>query len=235
MLVLLPPIGLDASCWDAVKLPDVACAKHEFPGFGNRPRAGRQPTMASLAAEVVASYEGQLDLVGVSMGGMVAQHVALDHPGRVRSLLVACTGASVDHDVMMGRAQRAGEKGMEGVLAETLERWFTPEALAAAPPHPGVEYARRILLALDPGAFADGWRALAGHDARTRLSSIAVPTSCVAGSSDPVGTVERVRELADGIPGSRFVVIEGPHMINLERPDEFGGALRDHLSRVGRD
>jgi pimeloyl-ACP methyl ester carboxylesterase len=231
-LVLLAPIGLDAACWDAVELPEVPIRRHVFPGFGSRSRAPEQPTMQSLADEVLALYEGTLDVVGVSMGGMVAQHVALGAPGRVRSLLVACTGASVDPAVMAARALQAEERGMAGVLEETLARWFTPAALST-PGHPGVTYARETLLELDPGCFADGWRAIATHDAGARLSELSLPTTCVAGRGDPVGTVERVRALSDAIDGSRLVVIDGPHMIQLEEPAAFGRALADHLARVG--
>src|SRR2546423_5053787 len=105
---------------------------------------------------------------------MVAQHVALRHPERFRSLLVACTGAAVEPGGMLERAAEVEARGIHGVLETTLERWFTPAALAAVPEHPGVAYARRTLLALDPGSFADGWRAIAGHDVRARLGEIEV-------------------------------------------------------------
>ena len=188
--------------------------------------------MASLADEVASISDEPLDLVGISMGGMVAEHVAIQHPHRVRSLLVACTGAFVNPAVMQERAEAAERRGMEGVVDETLERWFTAAALEAQPPHSGVELARRTLLALDRHAFADGWRAIAGHDARGRLALISAPVTCVAASDDPVGTPERVKEMADGIRGSSMVVIPGPHMIHLERPAEFGAVVADHLARL---
>jgi 3-oxoadipate enol-lactonase len=229
-LVLLAPIGLGAGAWDRVELPDLVAMCHEVPGFGRRPRAPEQPTMASLADEVAASYEGPLVLVGVSMGSMVAQNVAVRHPGRVRSLVLACTGAAVDGEAMRRRAGEVEAEGMAGVLDETLERWFTPGALAARPEHPGVAYARRTLLALDPACFADGWRAIATHDVRARLGEISAPATCVAGRSDPVGTLERVAEIAEGVRDSRLVAIEGPHMILLEEPAAFSEAILDHLA-----
>jgi pimeloyl-ACP methyl ester carboxylesterase len=231
-LVLLTPIGLDAACWDAVPLPDAPTRRHEFPGFGSRPRAPRRPTMSSLADEVAASYEGQLDLVGISMGGMVAQTLAVRHPERVRSLLVACTGATVDAAAMIARADDVEAKGMPGVLRETLERWFTAQALSTRPEHGGVAYARATLLALDAACFADGWRAIATHDVRAELPGITVPTTCIVGSSDPVGTIERVTEIVEGVRRGRLVTLQGPHMIHLEEPEAFASALGEHLAWV---
>ena len=232
-LVLLAPIGLDAGCWEWVELPQGEVHRHEFPGFGRRPRAAEPPTMDELADEIAALYPGSLDVAGLSMGGMVAQHLALRHPQRVRSLLIACTGAAVDPEVMLRRAARVEAGGMESVLDETLERWFTPAALAADPEHRGVGYARRTLLGLDSGSFADGWRTMAGHDVREQLGEIGAPTTCVAGSADPVGTLTRVQEIADGVRNGRVLLRDGPHMLHLERPDEFAGALRDHLRWAG--
>lgn len=227
-LVFMAPIGNDADCWEGV--PSAAQAvRHQFPGFG-RPRAGSQPTMAILADEVACSYDGQLDLIGVSMGGMVGQHVALRHPERVRSLMVACTGAATDPELMNARAAAAERDGMAGVLEETLSRWFTPEALAQRSEHPGVAYARRTLLALEPEAFADGWRALATHDVRTRLGALRSPVTALAGSRDTASPLQRSQEIAQRAVNGRLLVVDGaPHMIHLERPDEFDRAVREHL------
>jgi pimeloyl-ACP methyl ester carboxylesterase len=188
--------------------------------------------MASLADEVAASYDGPLDVAGCSMGGMIALNVAVRHPGRVRSVLVACTGAAADPAVMEQRAADAEANGMAGVLEVTLARWFTPAALADDG-HPGVAYARERLLALAPEAFADGWRAIGTHDVVAQLPQIGVPTTALAGSDDSASPVARSRLIADSVPGAHFVELEGPHMMPLERPDAFGAALADHLARVG--
>ena len=232
-LVLLTPIGLDAACWDGVDLPGVPAQHHEFPGFGARRRAAAQPTMETLADEVVGSYPGLLDLVGVSMGSMVAQNTAVRHPGRVRSLVLACTGASVDRDAMLRRADDVEAAGMAGVLDETLRRWFPADVLETTPEHPGVAYARETLLALDARSFADGWRAIATHDVRARLTEIEAPTTCVAGASDPVGTPERVGEIAGAVRHGRLVTLDTGHMPHLQEPAAFSAALREHLAGVG--
>jgi 3-oxoadipate enol-lactonase len=231
-LVLLTPIALDAAAWDEVPLPGLPTVKHVFPGFGGRPRAATPPTIATLADEVAASCDGPIDVAGCSLGAMVAMHLAIRHPDRVRSLFAACTGPSADPEVMEKRAADAEALGMEGVLAVTLERWFTPAALAAEPELAGVAYARERLLALDPRAFADGWRAIGSHDARADLPHVTATTTVVAGTADAAASVERVRGVSDRVPGARLVILDGPHMMLLEQPVAFGDALADHLARV---
>ena len=227
-VVLLPPVGNDAQTWDAVDLP--AARLHQFPGFG-RPRATTALTMAGLADEVVAAHPGPLHLVGVSMGGMVALNAALRHPGRVVSVLVACTGASASPPVMEQRAVAAETGGMAVVLEDTLSRWFTPQALAADPAHPGVTYARELLLSLDPGAFAAGWRAIATHDTAPRLGELAMPVTAVAGGRDQASPRNRSEEIASRAADGRFVVVdEAPHMIQLETPDAMSRVVREHLA-----
>jgi 3-oxoadipate enol-lactonase len=227
-VVFMAPIGNDARAWERVSAA-ASAVRHQFPGFG-RPRAPTPPTMASLADEVAASYDGPLDLIGVSMGGMVGQHVALRHPERVRSLMVACTGAAVDSAMMLERAAAAEEGGMAAVLPSTLERWFTADALAAEPEDPGVTYVRRTLLALDPAAFADGWRAIADHNARPRLGELSMPVTAVAGSLDAASPRARSAEIAERVRNGRVVDVDGaPHMIHLECPERFSAVVEEHL------
>jgi 3-oxoadipate enol-lactonase len=233
-LVLLHPVGLDSGCWDlaASQLPADA-VRHELPGFGARPRRTPVATVQDLADDVAESCPGMLDVVGVSFGGMVGQHLAVRHPDRVRSLLVACTGASTNAEAMLGRAAAVEHGGMEGVLQSTLDRWFTAAALAARPEHPGVAYARRTLAALDPAAFADGWRTIAGHDALDGLRGVTARVTALAGAHDVSAPVERVRQVADLVPGARLIVLDAPHMVHLERPQEFAAAVREHLDWGG--
>jgi 3-oxoadipate enol-lactonase len=122
---------------------------------------------------------------------------------------------------------------MAAVLQETLARWFTADALAVRPEHPGIAYARRTLLALEPACFADGWRAIGGHDIVARLSEIAVPTTAIAGTADAASPLSRTREISDRVAVARLVVLDGPHMMHLERPAEFGWALAEHLRWAG--
>jgi 3-oxoadipate enol-lactonase len=232
-LVLLPPVGLDERCWDWLDLP-AAAIRHVYPGFGRRPRDDQPADLDTWADEVAGLDDGEpLDLVGISMGSMVAQHLAVRHPGRVNSLLLACTGGSADPAVALARAAAADAGGITGTLDSTLQRWFTPAALAARPEHPGVGYARATLLALDPASWAAGWRAIARHDVLAALGAVTAPTTCIAGRSDQSAPPERVRRLAAAIPGARLEMLDGPHMIHLENPAAFSAALAAHLKQHG--
>lgn len=228
-VVFMAPVGNDADAWWQVPAAQRG-SRHQFPGFG-RPRADAPPTMASLADEVAGAYEPPLHLIGVSMGGMVALNVAARHAERVGSVLVACTGAAVDPDVMHERARAVLRDGMAGVLDTTLERWFTPEALAQSPAQPGVRYARATLLELDPESFADGWRAIATHDVRERLADLTMPITAAVGSVDRASPLARSEEIAQRVPCGRLVVMDGaPHMAHLECPDRLSEVVDDHLA-----
>ena len=133
---------------------------------------------------------------------MVALHLAVRHPQRVRSLLVACTGASADPAVMEQRAADAEALGMAGVLDVTLARWFTPAALAQRP-----EHARRRLRAAS-GCSRSSPSASPTAGARSRATTSSrgsarsrSPTTAVAGLADAASPVERTRVISDARAG----------------------------------
>jgi pimeloyl-ACP methyl ester carboxylesterase len=186
--------------------------------------------MASLADEVVERYDGPLDLVGVSLGGMVAQRAAIRHPERVRSVLAACTIPAGDPDVMGERARGARED-MPGSIETALTRWFTPDFLAQAD-HPVVAYSRRTLERLDPEAYAQAWEAIAAHDATAELGSVRAFTTVLAGRDDVSAPPEKGEAIAAAVPGARLVVLAGPHMLFMQDGPAFAAEVRDHLARV---
>jgi 3-oxoadipate enol-lactonase len=186
-----------------------------------------------MADEIVGHSTGPLDVVGASLGGMVAMHLALSHPDRVRSLVLACTTPRGDAAVMNARADATDARGSAGMLEDTMTRWFTAAALEDAPDAPPLAYARERLLAMDAGALADTWRAIGFHDVLHRLGEIQVPTTCIAGVHDLSTPLEVMTDLAARLPAARLVEMDAPHMAFLERPREFAAAVREHLAWVG--
>jgi pimeloyl-ACP methyl ester carboxylesterase len=228
-LVLLHAIGLAADQWDGCSgLPPAVAV--DLPGHGDRPLHG-DADLGGAADTVAAVIPPGCDVVGLSLGGMVAQHLALRHPGHVRSLVLICTRPASDATLMRRRATLTRQRGMTGMLESTLHRWFTAEALAE-PDHPGVAYARRRLLADDPAVIASYWRAMADHDLRRDLGRIDVPVTIVVGRRDPAYSAESAEAFQRLITGSRVEECDGPHLLCLERPGETVMAIRSHLRRL---
>jgi 3-oxoadipate enol-lactonase len=228
--LFLHPVGLDAACVQWVDIPQVQAMT--FPGHGDRARARAGLRLEHMADEIAGWTQGPLDIVGASLGGMVALHLALNHPDRVRSLVLACTTAAGDADVMGDRAAATEARGSLGMLDETMTRWFTSATVKQDPLAAPVAYARERLIAMDPGALADTWRAIGAHDTRARLAEITVPATCIAGLTDVSTPLPVMTELAKGLPHSRLVTMDAPHMAFLEKPAEFSALVRAHLAWV---
>jgi 3-oxoadipate enol-lactonase len=230
-VVMLHPVGLNGLTWQFTPLPsDLSWVGPTMLWHGDRARPAVELTIASFAEDVLANLGGPFDLVGVSMGGAVAQAIALRHPDRVRSLmLVASTAGGRGGASHRERAAVIEEHGIDGILDSTLERWFS-SAVVAAGTDPGYRYARDALLALDPQSFASSWLALGEHDTTADLGRLSMPTTVLHPADDASSTLETKERMVELIPSSRLVVAEGPHMIQLERPEVFGAEVQSHLA-----
>jgi pimeloyl-ACP methyl ester carboxylesterase len=228
LILFLHPIGLDRHVWSDVLVPGSTAL--DFPGHGMT-RATGPVSMAGLADWVLGHISRPATLVGMSLGGMVAQQVAVRAPDAVASLVIACSSAASNPRMMRERAAMTRGNGMAGILETTLDRWFTPQA-RSTPGHPGVEYARQRLLADDPEIVAQYWEAMAGHDVTAQLSSVNVPVTFIAGAVDKASSLEVLQAMAEAVPGAELQVVDGPHILTLERPREFSAVFARHLNRV---
>ncbi|WP_099038201.1 alpha/beta fold hydrolase [Mycobacterium neglectum] len=231
-VLVLHAAGLDAACGDLLGIEHTITAT--LPGHGGRRRQRPGMTLCDMADEVAGWVRSPVDVVGLSMGGMVAQHLALDHPDLVRSLVLACTTAQTPTAVLLERADATEAQPTATMVATTLERWFTAEFLSRAEEPEALAYARRCLRSIDASSFADIWRAIAHHDVLDRLCEIDVPTTCLAGTRDVSTPPKELATLAERLPNSRYVEMDGPHMAPLERPDEFRRYVQEHLDWVER-
>jgi len=227
--LLLHPIGLDRSTWDGVPIEDALAI--DLPGHGDGGPLGRISTLDDVADAVLDSLPElqPFDVVGVSLGGMTALHLALRHPDWVRSLVVACAPAATPTEALLGRAADTERAGMAGTIEVTIERWFSPAAIAADTGI--VRTTRERLLADDPATVARYWRILAEHDVRGRLRELTMPVTVIAGAGDLSVPPAVARELADGVPGAHYVELDGPHMLHLEAPEAFATVVHEHVAR----
>jgi len=232
--VLLNPVAMDGACWQFLGFPNAQT--FHYPGHGGRPR---QPgwTFEQMADEVVERFAGPLDLLGISMGGAMVGHILTRHPHRVRSAIIACAGGVgriADRDARLrsanARAEPARQGGMRAALDANLPRWFT--AFARRTGHPGIDYTRNTLLAMEPEAWVEIWMAQANSEPipPERLRGVAQPVTIVAGMHDVASGVASLAQLHEVIPNSRMEIIAAPHMIHLERPESLAAAIDRHFT-----
>jgi pimeloyl-ACP methyl ester carboxylesterase len=229
--VFLHPIGLDARSWQFLSSASThGAVLYDLLWHGGRAKPTAPLSLHAFAEDVVKNVDGDLDIIGISMGGAIAQEIAIRWPNRVRSLLLACTTAGGDGGgALYAHADAVESSGMAGIVDSTLRRWFSPGALHIAS-DPAVDYARERLLTDSAESFGESWRALAENNAIVELDSILAPTTVLHAIGDASGPAESRRVIADGIRVSRFVEAPGPHMIQLERPTVFDTVLADHRS-----
>lgn len=230
-LVLLHPVGVNLRFWDnevrALASAGYRVIALDFRGHGQSERPQAQFSIDDLAgdvADVLTALEtGPAVLVGLSLGGMVAQVLAATKPRLVAGLVLADTFSHAPPaaaGALEDRAQRALSHGMPALLEETLERWFT-EAFRRFALGSVAEVAA-LLSACDPVVHAFTWRAIRNFDARALLPSIRVPTLVVVGDQD-VSTPPAVAEaLAGAVTGAEYLVIpRAGHISVREQPVYF--------------
>lgn len=230
-IVLLHPIGLDATFWRPVS----AALRRRFKvvsidlaGHGRSPSAPAGYGLADYADDVAQVLQGlgpPVTVVGLSFGGMIAQVLAIRHAGLVERLVLCgcpCTFDASVRPVLAARGTAAEEGGMEAVAEPTLARWFTPAYLSAG----GADGVRERLLSDDVAGWATGWRAIAAHDTADALAVLRVPTLCIAGELDQSVPPAAVSALSARLPASQFEVVPGAsHMMHIENAEAFVQAL----------
>ncbi|HTS14676.1 MAG TPA: alpha/beta fold hydrolase, partial [Candidatus Sulfotelmatobacter sp.] len=173
-------------------------------------------------------------LCGVSIGGMASLWVAATAPERVDRLILCCTSAHPGApEVWARRAATVRTDGMEAVADVVVRRWF-PHAWAERH-REVVDALRASLVAIPPEGYAAACEALIGLDLRPFLPRVRAATMIIAGAQDPAFPVSHARELADGISGSRPVIIAAAaHLANVQCPREVADLMSDHLAAVPR-
>lgn len=166
----------------------------------------------------------QADVYGASYGGAIAQHLALSHPDRVRSLALIATSPWCPTETLDARAADAEADGMAAQVAQSLIRWFAPETIAEN--GWAVRYARDMIRKDSVAEWAASWRAMARLDVVDRLAEIRVPVVAIAGQQDLSAIPEALQAIADGVDGCRYVLVDpGTHMMPMEQPDALASVL----------
>ena len=208
-------------------------------GHGRTPLPTGPLTIARMADAVAALLDrlatGPVVVVGLSMGGGVAQVLALRRPDLVRALVLVSTSSefpATTRERFTARAALAEREGMAAVLDSTVPRWFTPEFAAAHPAE--VARTERTVLANDPLSFAAASRANAERNWTGRLGEIRCPVLFVGGDRDPADATRAAATFRAHLPDVRVEIVAGTsHLVPVEAPDRFAALLLAFLDEIG--
>ncbi len=246
-LILIMGIGGDSTMWAPYQVPAFS-TKYQVIVLDNRD-AGRSSkatssyTISDMADDVAGLMDGlgleRAHILGISMGGMIAQEFALLHPDRLNKLILTGTGAAT------GRAK------FDPIMAWNFVKQHDTDGLAFAAQqfiwlfstdflrnHQAVDQTLALFASnpnpFSPEAYARQAEAYLKHDALDRLKDIKAPTLVISGEQDRLAPPWIARELADAIPGAKFHLVEGSgasHALILECPDDFNKIVMDFLDK----
>ncbi len=213
---------------------------YDHRGVGKSSRMEQPFTIVQLAADAIGLLDAlEVDVahvLGISMGGMVAQELALTHPERIRTLTLGCTycggeGSSLTPPEV---AQRLGDARMSGdrerAIRASWEANVSPTFAANDDEWASfLTTAKERAVAL-PVIIAQAM-AIAGHDTNARLALLRMPTLVMHGTEDQILPVDNGRLIASCIPGARLEIFEGVgHLFFREQPDRSVELVRAHAS-----
>lgn len=249
-VVFIQGLGIHGVAWT----PQIdALARHfECLWFDNRGLGLSQPlgaglTIEQMAEDAVALMDAQgwtsAHVVGQSMGGLVAIHLALSARSRVRSLSLLCSfarGRDVlpASRVMLGKWMRI-RFGTKPQRRRALLEIVMPESALAVADHVRLPSELAPLFGHDladhPPIAARQLLALIRYDARTRLNQLAgLPTLVINAEHDPLAPPPTGRALAAAIPGARFVEIaDASHAVAIQHAHRINALLFDHFAQSG--
>jgi 3-oxoadipate enol-lactonase len=217
--------------------PHFKVLRYDMLGHGRSEAPDGAYTLEMLAEDAVALLDAlgidAVDFVGLSIGGMIGQALALNHGDRLESLALCDTSAVMPAEaqpILQQRIALARQNGMADQVDGTLERWFTPQYLKANPPE--VEMIRQQIKATPLAGYIGCSEALRGLNYLERLSEITPPTLIVVGEEDPGTPVAASEAIHERIAGSQLVILPSArHLSNIEQAEAFNRALMEFLLR----
>lgn len=204
-------------------------------GHGGSDPAEGPYSFDQFANDVVAIWDRlgieKSAVLGLSMGGMTALGLALDHSPRVTRIVAAdCRSDAPEffRNMWADRQKVLAEKGMESIADITLPTWLTEETRKSRPDQ--VERVREMILKTSREGYLGATEALRSLNYKHRLADIRCPTCLIVGESDGPHPAE-MRSMADHIPGVRFAEIPAAaHLANVENPEAFNRAVCSFLT-----
>lgn len=231
-------LGTSLHLWDDVlpHLPSgLRLIRYDMRGHGKSDVPLGPYSMGALVSDAEAVADA-LDLkdtlfVGLSVGGMVAQGLAVKRLDLIRAMVLSNTAAKIGNAKMwQDRIAAVRDKGMAGIAPEILARWFGRDFLGT----PAAKVWHDRLAGVDPEGYTGVCAAIAGTDFFTPTSGLRLPTLGISGSEDKSTPPDLVRETIELIPGSRFHLMRrAGHLPCVEQPEAFAAVLSDFMRETG--
>jgi 3-oxoadipate enol-lactonase len=210
---------------------------YDMRGHGRSSVTAPPYSFATLTADVVALLDHlkieRVAFVGLSIGGMIAQHLAIHHPQRLRCAVICCSTSAIPvtvRPVWDERIAAVEGGGMATQVATTLERWFTAPYRAAHPET--VEWIGGMIKNTPVQGFVGCGRAIQGLNITAELSKVKLPVLVLAGEKDPGLPPAMSAAIHGAIAGSEYTVIpDAAHIANVEQVEAFTQAVTGFLAR----
>jgi 3-oxoadipate enol-lactonase len=240
-IVMSHALGLNLHMWDdlaAALAPTHEVMRYDHRGHGGSATPAGPYSMDDLvddAARLIREWgRGPVVWLGLSMGGMVGQGLAIRHPELLRGLVLANTASQyppASQAVWAERMAKVEAGGLQAVADMVMERYFHAGFRTAQPQ--AVASARQTLLRTQAAGYVAACHAVAGVNWLDRLPQVKCPTLIIAGALDVGAPVALSEAMAQRIPGARLVVFdEASHLSVAEQPARFMQAVRDFLGRL---
>jgi 3-oxoadipate enol-lactonase len=234
-LLLLNSLGCDLTMWDlqVQALSDrFRLIRFDTRGHGASDAPSGDYTIERLGRDAIAVLDAaetaRAHICGLSLGGVVAQWLAIEAAGRVDRLILANTSPRIGtEEIWRARKDTVLNAGMGAVADAAIGRFFSEPFQTAAPDT--VATFRGILLATAPQGYAGCCAALRDADFRLDLGRIGSDTLAIGGAWDVSTPPEAAEALARGIRGARVEILDSAHLSNIEQPEAFTAALLNHL------
>ncbi|MDA8258832.1 MAG: 3-oxoadipate enol-lactonase [Betaproteobacteria bacterium] len=228
----------DLSMWDqlaAALAPTFTVLRYDTRGHGKSSAPDGAYSFDQLGGDLLGLLDAlqvaRTHFVGLSMGGMIAQHQALLAPQRLNKLVISSSTSRIPPEAAAIWDERIAQAGAEGTaaLAEaTLGRWFTPAFRSARPDH--MARIAAMIAATPVAGYVGCAEAIRRLDLTARLPTIATPTLVVVGADDPGTPPAASAVIAAAIPGARLEVIpSASHLCCIEQPEIFNRLVIDFL------
>ncbi|UCF93120.1 MAG: 3-oxoadipate enol-lactonase [Desulfobacterales bacterium] len=239
VVMLSHSLGSSLAMWNpqiATLEPHFRVLRYDMRGHGGSDAPEGAYSLEQLGNDAVGLLDAlaiqKVHWVGLSIGGMIGQSIALNHGPRLQSLVLCDTSAMIPAEaqpILQERIATAREQGLAPLVQGTLERWFTPDYLRRNPPE--VERIRQLFLATPVAGYIGCSEAIGHLNYLDRLPEIKTPALIMVGRDDPGTPVAASEAIQARLANSRLVILpSASHLSNVEQAQAFNQNLMAFLT-----